>query len=270
MATRPIAGTLTDDDIERLCAKSILIEDHFDPKRIRQCCYELRASTIAFETMSPHEDKRVVVPSSGYVLRPRSFVTLITMESLNLPADVVARVLTKGQLFSVGLLPVNTYADPGFRGQLGITFYNASPRHLILRTGEPIAKIEFTVLPKPVARPYAGQHGFATGIWPMPTHIYAKPSDLKIAQIDPASDSEIERVYGTVLADLKNKVTYYERKVWLQLFVTLALFAAILALHNRLDLVQSIGVGIVSNILTTFTPMVIRRRMMARAVVSMI
>jgi dCTP deaminase len=260
MASTATPGTLTDEQIQSLCSQSILIDAEFDPAQIRQCCYELRASDVAFETMSPAEDKQVKIPAGGYVLRPHSFVTLITMESLNLPSDVLARVLTKGQLFSVGLLPVNTYADPGFKGRLGITLYNASRRYLILRPQQAIAKIEFTVLPKPVSSPYSGQHGFATGIWPMPTHLYAKPSDLAAANIRVDQTGEIDRAYGSAVGDLKRKVDYYERKVWVQILVTLSLFAGILALHGRLDLVTSIGTGIVANILTTFTPVVLRRR----------
>src|SRR4051812_45725544 len=103
MATTQTPGTLTDAQIAKLCSESILIDAAFDAEHIRQCCYELRASDVAFETMSSAEDKRVQIPSAGYLLRPHSFVTLITMESLNLPDDVIARVLTKGQLFAVGL-----------------------------------------------------------------------------------------------------------------------------------------------------------------------
>ena len=260
MATADIPGTLTDEQIRSLCLSSILIDDAFDVDQIRQCCYELRASDIAFETMSPAEDKRVQLSGQGYVLRPHSFLTLITMESLNLPNDVLGRVMTKGQLFAVGLLPVNTYADPGFKGRLGITLYNASHRYLVLRPGQPIAKIEFSVLPEPVANPYSGQHGFATGIWPMPAHLYAKPADLAAQRIEVNSPDEIERVQGKVIADLKRKIDYYEKKVWAQIGVTMLLFAGILAFHARLDLVTSIVTGVTANILTSVTPWFLYRR----------
>lgn len=92
---------------------------------------------------------------------------------LALPSNVLARILAKGQLVSLGILPVNTYADPGFEGRLGITLFNATRRYIAIKPGQPIAKIEFTVLNRDVERPYAGQHGYETEIWPIPTQFYA-------------------------------------------------------------------------------------------------
>jgi dCTP deaminase len=258
MPTAVTPGTLADDAIRTLCSQSILIDAEFSAAGVGPCCYDLRASDIAFETMSSSEDKRVVIPEAGYVLRPNSFLTVITAESLNLPPDVLGRVLTKGQLFSVGLMPVNTYADPGFKGRLGITLYNASKRYLIIRRYLPIAKIEFTVLPVPAQQPYVGQHGFATGIWPIPAHLFAKNADLSAAGIHIASADELERTLGVPAAELHRAVAYYSKKVWIQLWTTLGLFGLLLVFHDRIDLVSSLALGILGNVLTNFVPSVLR------------
>ncbi|HWW94882.1 MAG TPA: hypothetical protein VN375_16055 [Vicinamibacteria bacterium] len=223
--------------------------DAFEPECVKQACYELRASTIFYETGSGREDMRVELGAEAvYILRPQSYVTIISMESIELPTNVMGRVLTKGQLFSIGLLPVNTYADPGFSGRLGITVYNASYRHLIIKPGQAIAKIEFSVLPKAVVRPYSGQHGFATGIWPVPTHLFAKPADLSKAGVVPDSESELAMTYGPEVARLMRRFRFYERRVWLQLFLTISAFLGAVALFGRVDWVAALALGIMANL----------------------
>lgn len=245
------AGTLVDADIIRFANSGRLIVESFDPSRVKQACYELRAGDVFYETGSGREDTRVAVAVDGtYILRPQSYVTVITMESLDLPGNVLARVLTKGQLFSVGLLPVNTYADPGFRGRLGITLCNVSRRYLKISPGQPIAKLEFTVLPKAVERPYYGQHGYDTGIWPIPTHLFASPADLQAHGIKPHSDAELSASYGREFAQLTRRLQYYERRVWLQLFTTIAVFLGALGWFGRMDWVSAIALGVAGNLLT--------------------
>ena len=71
---------------------------------------------------------------------------LITYEELEVPSDVVAGVFSKGSLFSVGLSPTATYADPGFAGHIGIDTQNISNKYIVLPARETIAKVEFTRL----------------------------------------------------------------------------------------------------------------------------
>ena len=161
-------GTIPDYEIVDLASRGMLITENFEPKCVKQACYELRAGEIYYDLSK--EAERTVVPAGSYILiKPRQLIAIITKEVLEIPQDVLARILTKGKLFSIGLLPVNTYADPGFVGNLGIVFSNASTNYLKIYPGEPIAKIEFSRLEHPVRRAYHGQHGYQTKIWPIPT-----------------------------------------------------------------------------------------------------
>lgn len=243
-------GTIVDSDIRRLTKAGKLITEGYSPAHVKQACYELRASEIVYETSEPRENKRFEVGQEGYVLRPQSSATLIVQEKIELPANVMARILTKGQLFSVGILPVCTYADPGFVGRLGITLSNASHRAVVIRRGQPIAKIEFSVLSAAVDNPYSGQHGYDTEIWPIPTHLYATEEDLKRAKIDLASPEEIARSYGPVVIDLVRRLKYYEYKVWLQISITVAAFAVLFALAGEFGLLVSVLTGVAANLLT--------------------
>src|SRR3984893_16367534 len=129
-------GTIVDSDMEKLAAAGELITGHFDSTCVKQACYELRASDIFWDVASAAEDKRVVVGVHGeYLLKPNCYVVCIVKEHISLPSNVLARVLTKGLLFSIGVLAVNTYADPGFEGRLGITLYNGSRRYVRIQPG---------------------------------------------------------------------------------------------------------------------------------------
>src|SRR5262249_11293192 len=135
-------------------------------------------------------------PSEYVLLKPRQFVCVITLESLRLPANILGRILTKGQLFSVGVIPVNTYADPGFEGNLGIVLTNISNNYLKIKQNDPIAKIEFSKLRQPVEKPYVGQHGYQTKIWPIPVDMILTEAEILADPRIKNPLEELERVSG--------------------------------------------------------------------------
>jgi dCTP deaminase len=149
------------------------------------------------------------------------------------------------------VLPVNTYADPGFEGKLGITLYNGSRRYILIRPGEHIAKIEFVVLAKPVKHPYSGQHGYETEMWPIASHLFADASDPSVATLIANNHHEIELSFGPRIAGIAKELQFYRSKVWLQIFLILAAFAALLAVHGYVSTIWSLGLGIVANLVTT-------------------
>ena len=113
-------------------------------------------------TFRKKNNRYVLKEGYNLLLKPKQTLVVITMESLRLPANVLGRILTKGVLFSIGILPVNTYADPGFSGRLGLVLHNLSNSYIRITPGDPIAKIEFSRLQNAVHRPYEGQHGYQT------------------------------------------------------------------------------------------------------------
>lgn len=244
-------GTLCDGDLKRLAGVGELIVENFDPRCVRQACYELRASNTFYETGEGRENKRVTADPSGYILRSNTYVTSVVMESIRLPNNVLGRILTKGQLFSVGILPVNTYADPGFDGRLGITLYNGSRRAILIKPGQAIGKIEFAVLPRAVEQAYNGQHGYQTEIWPIPVHLYATDEQLRSAGVRPRSLTEIERSYGPAVASLERRLRYYEAKVWFQIALTVVAFGGLFALYGKVSFVMSVVTGVLANLITT-------------------
>lgn len=244
-------GTIVDTDMKKLAAAGELITKDFYSDSVRQACYELRASNIFWDVASQTENKRVNVGDAGYLLKPNCYVVSIVTEHIRLPANVLGRILTKGRLFSIGLLPVNTYADPGFEGRLGITLYNGSRRYILIKPGEAIAKIEFVILPKDVEHPYTGQHGYETEIWPIASHLIADTADPSVSKHIADDSKEIALSFGPRIFKIAKEFEYYKTKVWIQLFLILATFAVLFAVHGYVSLVWSLGLGITSNLLTT-------------------
>lgn len=149
-------------------------------------CYELRMGTVYYDLTEG--DRRIDVAANGTVLiKPGHRVVLITLEELVIPHDVIARVTSKGSLFSIGLSPVSTYADPGFSGNLGIVTQNLSDKFIELPVGESISKVDFSMLSSNALRPYRGQHGFQTQIWPIRHQLQKTYEELKN---DPRVQSE--------------------------------------------------------------------------------
>lgn len=184
-------------------------------------CYELRMGNVYYDLTEG--DKRIDATVSGTVLiKPGHRVVLITLEDLSIPHNVVARVASKGSLFSIGLSPVSTYADPGFSGNLGIVTQNLSDKYIELPIGEPIAKVDFSLLSSTANKPYRGQHGFQTQIWPIRHQLQKSYDEVKG---DPRVEDEEAEAYKILPRTTASVLKHIKRK---QRIIDWAIFAAVL------------------------------------------
>lgn len=247
------AGTLSDSEIKALCEQNNLIDENYSPANVKQACYELRASNIYYD-LADNKQKYTLLDGQYILLKPKQLVVIITMEGLNLPSDILGRILTKGKLFSVGLLPVNTYADPGFKGKLGIVFCNLSNSFLKLYPGQQITKIEFTRLPRAVNEPYRGQHGYQTEIWPIPEDMLLTREELQKDNRIRSSSEEIALSYGEGIGRVIDRVFRFERHLILAVIAYLLMSTLLIVFIGKseswLPPLVSIILGVVSNIAT--------------------
>ena len=252
-------GTLNDTNIISLCEEGLLIEENFSKERVKQACYELRCSNIYYNLTHDRIPKEV--KEKEYILiKPKQTLVVITKECLNLPSDILGRVLTKGVLFSIGILPINTYADPGFSGKLGIVLHNLSNSYLKIKPGEPIAKIEFTKLEQKVDKPYEGQHGYQTEIWPIKENMIMSEKEKKNNKEIGGPLKELEESYGTDFGNLANKVFKLQKNMTIFMliyFIIMLIFIAILAGTNWINTTLSLTIGVLANaiilVITHFT-----------------
>lgn len=246
-------GTLSDAEIKSMCEQGLLIEENFDSNRIKQACYELRCGDVYYD-LAKGNRRCVIKSGNNLLLKPKQTLVVITMESLRLPADVLGRILTKGVLFSIGILPVNTYADPGFSGRLGIVLHNLSNDYLRIKPGDAIAKIEFSRLHAPVSRPYEGQHGYQTEIWPIRTDMILSTAEIKSDPRIGSPYEELENAYGADLSRVIKRVFGYERRLLLFAgiyFLFMILLIGLMSGTNWITNTAAIIIGVGTNILTS-------------------
>jgi dCTP deaminase len=204
-------STLNRRMIENLATAGKLIKEGFCDKNIREACYEASTSNDFFEISETGARKINIADGNHYILRPNTQVVCVTKEYFDIPLDNIARILLLGHFFSLGVAPVNTYADPGFKGRLGIVLSNTSRNYLKIGTNERIAKIEFATMLEACAEGYTGQHGGDVSTWPFRADMIADKPFLLQSGIDPNSPTEIERIYGP---DLKNVIFGIRKFSW--------------------------------------------------------
>jgi dCTP deaminase len=91
-----------------------------------------------------------------FILHPGEFVLGQTLEWVELPTDLVARLEGKSSLGRLGLLIHSTagYVDPGWRGTLTLELSNVANLPIALYAGMRIGQISFFRMSSPVERPY--------------------------------------------------------------------------------------------------------------------
>ena len=246
-----IYGTLNDEDIINAANNGNLIVENFKVENVKQACYELRAGNTYFDLSS--EEKKHTAKSGGAILfKPHQTIVIISEEKFSLPNDILARFLTKGALFSVGFTPINTYADPGFYGRMGIVMTNASNNYLKINSGDVIAKVEFDRLYSPVITPYRGQHGFETGIWPIKNDYIVTPQELNKYLSTYDELDEIEVSYGKTVSKILRRILITERRFIFAttiLIIVNLLFIGLTAGSEWWNPITNVIVGIITNII---------------------
>jgi dCTP deaminase len=250
---KPAAGVLSDDDICAEVARGRLIVSGYVRENVHQTCYELRVGSIYYDLSD--SAKRIELTPGNYVLiKPFQQVVVITHEELSMPADVVGRVLLKGRLFSLGIAPVHTYADPGFSGRLGIVLFNMSQNYIKLDQGTAIAKLEFERLAKPVSRPYRGQHGFHTGIWPISSQYILSEAEKRRDPRIMSTGDELSRAFGTDLGKIVDRIFSYERRLLLSVLIYILFIVVLIAYatlnNNAVNTLVAFSIGLITNLAT--------------------
>lgn len=78
-----------------------------------------------------------------HTLKPGDYVLVETVEKVNMPANLAARVLNRSTIFRCGATLVNALVDPGYRGTLTFGLKNLSQQDFTVEKGARIAQIVF-------------------------------------------------------------------------------------------------------------------------------
>lgn len=238
---------LPDSAIKERIQEGILVESG-EESNVGPSCYEITFGGIYYdltEGITPIN----VTPTGNALIKPGHRVVLISKESLNIPSDILARVYSKGSLFSIGLSPISTYADPGFKGNLGIVTQNMSEKYIVIPVGEKIGKIDFDQLIDPCDEPYFGQHGYQTEMWPIKEHLQKKFEDVEHLQGVGTAYEEATSIMPDAFVTLMSKMRKKQRIINRGLVAFVVLNITLLGALSQ-DWVNSY-IPILTNLVTT-------------------
>jgi dCTP deaminase len=100
-----------------------------------------------------------VADGEVFVIHPGEFVLGRTLEWVELPDDVVARIEGKSSIGRLGLIVHATagFVDPGFKGTLTLEITNLTRVPIKLSPNLLIAQLSFMTLDAPAERPYGSE-----------------------------------------------------------------------------------------------------------------
>ena len=215
--------------------------------------YELRCSSIYYDLTEGGIKIDAKPYGNKIIIKPKHTIVIITEESLKIPSDLTAHIISKGSLFSIGLSPVSTYADPGFTGQLGLVTTNTSEKYIVLDTEQSVAKIHFTQLSSNSTVAYTGQHGYQTRLWPIRTDlqkIHAEVKNDKRVKTEEAEATAILPMHITLA--LKN-IRAQNTKILAAIAVAFLLNALLfynIAKNNNIEVISNIAINLISSVIT--------------------
>jgi len=162
-------SVLSDGTIRRLIDAGRIVIRPWDPGLVQPASVDLRLGD-SFRVFHNHRAAAIdlrepptnlteeVVTRDGeaFVIHPGEFVLGRTLEYVELPDDVVARIEGRSSLGRLGLIVHATagFVDPGFKGTLTLEIANLTRIPIKLYAGGPIAQLSFMALDAPAERPY--------------------------------------------------------------------------------------------------------------------
>ncbi len=165
-------SVLADRDIRAELEAGRIRIDPYDPADLQPSSVDLhldasfrvfRNNRYAFiDPRSAQPDLTELLAISGdepFILHPGEFVLGQTVEWVELPDDLVARLEGKSSLGRLGLLIHSTagYVDPGWKGTLTLELSNVANLPIALYAGMRIGQISFFRMSSPVERPYGSK-----------------------------------------------------------------------------------------------------------------
>jgi dCTP deaminase len=162
-------SVLSDRDIRAAIVAGEVRIDPYDPRDLQPSSVDLhldrsfrvfrnnRYAYIDVRTPQPDLTELLRVDDDEpFILHPGEFVLGQTVEWVELPNDLVARLEGKSSLGRLGLLIHSTagYVDPGWKGNLTLELSNVANLPIALYHGMRIGQISFFRMSSPVDRPY--------------------------------------------------------------------------------------------------------------------
>jgi dCTP deaminase len=162
-------SVLSDRDIRSALEAGDVAIRPYDPKDLQPSSVDLhldRSFRVFRNNRYPYIDVRSPQPDltellrvsddEPFILHPGEFVLGSTLERIQLPDDLVARLEGKSSLGRLGLLIHSTagFVDPGWDGHVTLELSNVANLPITIYYGMKIGQLSFVQLSEPAERPY--------------------------------------------------------------------------------------------------------------------
>ncbi len=96
-----------------------------------------------------------------FIVHPGEFVLATTLEHMEIPADLLARLEGRSSIGRVGIVIHSTagYVDPGFKGKITLEISNLGKIAVALYPGMRICQVAFEEMSSPVSSGYGEKRG---------------------------------------------------------------------------------------------------------------
>ena len=160
---------LSDRTIRRLLEEGRIGIDPYDESLVQPSSVDVRVDRFFrvfhnarypfIDVKEPQEELTELVEIADdqpFILHPGEFVLGSTLERLQLPDDLVARLEGKSSLGRLGLLIHSTagFVDPGWDGHVTLELSNVANLPITIYYGMKIGQLSFVQLSEPAERPY--------------------------------------------------------------------------------------------------------------------
>jgi dCTP deaminase len=160
---------LSDQTITQLVERDVIKIEPWDPQLVQPASVDLRlgnsfrvfhnhrASAIDLRNPPTNLTEEIKIDDEeSFVIHPGEFCLATTLEWVELPNDIVARIEGKSSLGRLGLIVHATagFCDPGWRGALTLELNNLTRIPIKLYPRLLIAQLSFMALDQPALRPY--------------------------------------------------------------------------------------------------------------------
>ena len=144
------AGRIVIDPLGEGCVQPASVDLHLD-RRLLLFRNSRRPFIDVREDMSDLTEMEEIDDDQPFMLHPGEFVLASTLEDIELPGDLVARLEGKSSLGRIGLLIHSTagYVDPGWKGHLTLELSNVANLPVTLYYGMKIGQLSFLELTTP-------------------------------------------------------------------------------------------------------------------------
>lgn len=97
-------------------------------------------------------------------LKPKRQLLVASIERVELSENIVGFLHLRSSLAREGLFASLALVDPGFRGQLTVSLYNAGDSAVNLAEGERFIQLSLLRLGKPAIKKYSGRYQNSSGV----------------------------------------------------------------------------------------------------------